>query len=137
MTERELIELAESRGGKVTGVNLPGAPADLPKPSKYRNVKVTLDGYTFDSKKEAKRYGELKALERNGDISNLTVHPRYTIQIRERGQWYLICIYEADFCYFTAQSDLVVEDCKGVKTPVYKLKKKLMKAVHNIDVVEI
>lgn len=107
---------------------------------KYNNVHVKEDGHSFDSKKEHKRFCELRMLARAGKIKSLVVHPRFSIKVN--GQ--LITTYEADFSYYETPDgtiktpyQYVVEDVKGVKTPVYELKKKLMKAVHNIEVSEI
>lgn len=101
--------------------------------NKYRAVKTEVDGILFDSKKEAKRYKELKLLEKAGDILDLILQPPYEIKING----IKICIYKADFQYFDKQKDAIVtEDCKGFKTPVYRLKKKLMKALYGIDILE-
>lgn len=107
------------------------------KTPKYRNVKTVVDGITFDSAKEARRYGELKLLERSGRISGLEVQPAFRIVVNDC----LICTYKADFRYVTdtphASGVVVTEDVKGMQTPVYRLKKKLMLAVHGISVVEV
>lgn len=91
----------------------------------------TVDGIVFHSKKEATRYSELKLLHEFGKITNLELQPRWNIVIGDQK----ICTYVADFSY-EERGEFVVEDAKGVKTPVYLLKKKLMKAVHNIDIRE-
>lgn len=97
--------------------------------SKYHNVRVG----EFDSKKEARRAGELKLLQRAGHIIDLVIHPRYRIDIAG----FHVCDYEADFQYRNWKNgQLVVEDCKGVQTAVYKIKKKLMRAVHGIEILE-
>jgi hypothetical protein len=104
------------------------------KPNKYRNVKVRCDGYTFDSKAEHRRYEELALLERHGLIAQLGIHPSFAIDVLgER-----ICVYVADFSYIEVNGrPFVVEDVKGVRTPNYLLKKKLMLAVHGIEITEI
>lgn len=106
------------------------------KTLKYRNIKTVVDGITFDSLKESRRYGELKLLEKSGRISGLEVQPAFRIVVNDC----LICTYKADFQYVTdtphASGQVVVEDVKGMQTPVYRLKKKLMLAVHGISVVE-
>lgn len=108
--------------------------------SKYGNKKVEIDGFKFDSKLEAKRYGELKLLERAGKITGLKVHPKYPIIINDKK----ICTYIADFEYWTKFLDVskcpecVIEDVKGMKgTSTYQLKKKLMLAVNMIEIKEI
>lgn len=101
--------------------------------NKYRAVKTTIDGIKFDSKAEGRRYAELKLLERAGEIRQLELQPRYSIVINGRH----ICNYHADFRYFTAEQS-IVEDVKGVRTPVYRLKKKLVEAVYpGIKIVEV
>jgi len=92
--------------------------------SKYKAVKTEVDGIVFDSKREAARYMELRLLERAGEIKNLELQPAFKCRIDGKK----ICTYKADFRYFTAK-ECVVEDVKGVKTPVYRLKKKLVEAL--------
>ena len=99
--------------------------------SKYGNVRVKVDGYTFDSKKESKRYAELKLLEKTGRIRGVLVHPDWEIEVQGK----TICRYEADFAYRDC-GKLIIEDVKGVRTEAYKIKKKLMKAVYGIDILE-
>lgn len=103
--------------------------------SKYRAVRTVVDGITFASKKEAARYKELKLLEKAGKIKDLVLQFSYPLEINGT----LICRYRADFIYLTPATfghSRVVEDCKGFKTPIYKLKKKLMKAIYGIDILE-
>jgi len=99
---------------------------------KYRNRKTVVDGVTFDSAKEARRYGELKILQRAGQISGLHLQPSFPIVING----VKTCTYKADFGYINKSGASVVEDVKGFKTPIYNLKKRLMKAVHGIEVLE-
>jgi hypothetical protein len=94
------------------------------RPNKYRAVRTIVDGITFASKAEARRYSELKILEKAGDIKELELQPSYPININDNH----ICTYRADFRYVDSGGVRVVEDVKGMKTPVYKLKKKLMQA---------
>ncbi|MGD9714830.1 MAG: DUF1064 domain-containing protein [Thermomicrobiales bacterium] len=105
----------------------------MKKPSKYKAVRTTLDGITFASKREAERYATLKLLEKAGDITKLELQPRYPLVVNDQ----LVGNYVADFRYRDEQGNTVVEDAKGVKTPVYKLKKKLMKAIYGIEVREV
>lgn len=99
------------------------------KKSKFGNVRTG----AFDSQKEAARFRDLEILERAGVITDLKHHVSYPLHIHGE----LICHYEADFVYFDLQKDLqVVEDAKGFRTDVYKIKKKLMLAVHGIDILE-
>jgi hypothetical protein len=97
-----------------------------------------MDGITFDSKREVTRYLQLLMRQKNGEISGLTVHPRFPMKVNNEK----VCVYVADFQYWACNSDLkgsclVVEDAKGKRTRDYILKKNLMKAVLGIDVREI
>lgn len=105
------------------------------KKSKYSNVKTEVDGVLFDSKAEARRYRELKILLDSGKIVMLTLQPKYHIHVNG----VKICDYIADFSYYFApfSTKLIVEDVKGMKTPMYRMKKKLMKAVFGIDIQEV
>lgn len=102
-----------------------------PKRNKYGAIKTKVDGIIFDSKREAKRYTVLKRMEADGDISNLTLQVPYQITING----VKVCKYVSDFEY-VRNGEKVVEDCKGMRTAVYRLKKKLMKAVHGIEIEE-
>jgi hypothetical protein len=105
------------------------------KPNKYRNTKVTADGHLFDSKKEAARYSELKLLEAHGAITDLEIQPSFRLVVNNK----LICRYVADFLYYE-NGFRVVEDVKSEitrKNPVYRIKKKLLFALHGIEIREI
>jgi len=99
---------------------------------KYKNEPTWVDGIRFDSKKEAKRYQELKLLEQAHEIWN--VHRQVEFPLTVMNQH--ICNYVADFVYLDNDGGQVVEDVKGVKTREYKLKKKLMKAIYGIEIKE-
>ena len=102
------------------------------KPSKYRNEKTVYDGITFDSKKEAARYADLRLLEKAGDITFLHLQEKFPVIIgRDK-----ICDYIADFYYMESGGRYVIEDCKGMRTPVYKLKKRLVEAIYGIKIIE-
>ena len=100
---------------------------------KYHNSKTVIDGIRFDSKKEAKRYFELKMLEKSGVIKDLRRQVPYVLINKSR--YGRAIKYVADFVYYE-DNKLVVEDVKGVRTPVYKLKKRLMAEVYGIEVKE-
>lgn len=105
--------------------------------TKYNARKTTVDGHKFDSRAEAVRYGELSLLQRAGVISDLAVHPRYELQpgFRHNGSAVRPICYEADFAYHDNESErTVVEDVKGMDTPVSALKRKMMLFVHHIEV---
>ena len=112
--------------------------------SKYGAVKVTIDGVTFASKAEGRRYLEL--LARHVVIRNLELQPRFPLKGADGS---IVGVYVADFRYqeskhrhwpdgeFEAWTEDVVEDVKGVKTPVYRLKKKLFEAQYGITIREV
>ena len=107
--------------------------------SKYRAKKTEIDGIKFDSKKEAKRYIVLKALESKGEIENLTLQPKFLLQegFRKNGKAYRKIEYVADFMY-EQDGKLIIEDVKGIKTDVYKLKQKLFeKRYQDLTIKEI
>ena len=93
--------------------------------SKYRSQKTVVDGITFDSKLEANRWCELRLMEKAGAISGLKRQVGFEIIIDGKH----ICTYFADFVYFEGNKR-VAEDCKGFRTPVYKIKKKLVEACY-------
>lgn len=102
--------------------------------SKYGNVRTVVDGITFDSKREAARYAELAALLRVGVISSLVVHKTFKLVVNGHH----VCDYECDFWYFDNKAHArVCEDAKGVRTPVYLLKKELMRACLGIEIREV
>lgn len=106
---------------------------------KYHAKKTELDGITFDSRKEADRYAELKLLERSGAIHNLRRQVRYELIPAQKKDGKTIeraCHYIADFVY-EENGKTVVEDVKGYRTKEYVLKRKLMLQVHGIEVREV
>lgn len=103
-----------------------------PKKGKYRAEKQIVDGITFDSKREAARYGVLVMEQRAGRITNLRLQVPFSLSVNQIH----VCVYKADFTY-KRNGERVVEDAKGVRTEVYILKRKLMLAVHGIEVQEV
>lgn len=104
---------------------------------KYGNVKTMVDGIKFDSKAEAKRYCELKLLERGGVIKNLTLQQKYELQPKYEidGRKERAITYIADFVYYDIQKEkLVVEDVKGVETKDFKLKKKMFEYRYKTEI---
>ncbi len=105
--------------------------------NKYRNVRTSVDGITFDSKKEAKRYLELKLLVKGKVISDLSTHPRFALKVDR----VFVCTYEGDFMY-VEKGETVVEDAKGYKSKssqayrIFLIKKKLMLACYGIEIKE-
>jgi hypothetical protein len=98
----------------------------MPKNSraKYGNVKTTIGGEKFDSKREALRHLALKDMEKHGEIARLQRQPRFVLGVNG----HKICEYIGDWEY--RHGDLyVVEDSKGVQTAEFKIKWKLAKAL--------
>lgn len=109
------------------------ASGEVPgKRNKYSNKKTEVDGISFDSKKEARQYVDLKNMQAAGIISDLILQKKFDIIINGKK----VCYYKADFEYMRDGATIVL-DVKGMKTPVYNLKKKLMKAVLGIDITEV
>lgn len=121
---------------------------------KYYNKKVVADGITFDSKKEYRRWCELKLMERAGEISDLQrqvkfvlIPSQYNYILKEDGfkkKGKCIereCAYIADFTYKNKNGEQVVEDVKGYKGggaySVFKIKRKMMLYFHKIRIVEV
>lgn len=100
--------------------------------TKYRNVKTEVDGIRFDSKAEAERYKQLRALERHGEIRDLRLQPRFSLRIGENR----ICTYVADFEYWLPDGSHRVEDVKGHPTQLYKLKKRLFEVLYQEPIFE-
>lgn len=104
--------------------------------SKYGNKTCVVDGFRFDSQKEAAHYIELKAREAAGQIMFVKCQPAFRIEVNG----VLICDYVADFSYVdtrTGQEITVDVKSKATKTAVYRLKKKLVLAVHAVEVIEV
>jgi hypothetical protein len=108
-----------------SGKNIPGQ-------SKYGSRKTELDGIVFDSAKEAKRYLELRYLLNGGEITDLKLQVEF--ELNEGGTHSLK--YIADFVY-DRKGVIVVEDAKGFRTREYKKKRRLMREVHGIEIIEV
>lgn len=120
------------------------------KKQKYGNKKTIVNGLTFDSRKEAKRYQELLLLERAGAIQDLQLQVKFPLiptqrepdTFGKRGGVYKGKVIErevdyiADFVY-TENDEIVVEDTKGFRTKEYIIKRKLMLHLHGIRIKEI
>lgn len=119
--------------------------------NKYKNEKVEFEGIKFDSKKELERYLVLRNAEKNGIISELKLQPTFTlfqaiyhdetVQLKTKQKTVRKCeqlpiTYKADFSYIK-DGKLTVEDVKGSEymiTEVFKIKEKLMYAIHGIKI---
>lgn len=108
---------------------------------KYHSKKTIVDNIKFDSKKEATRYQELKLLERAGKIKDLKLQQEYELipKFKKNNKTYRKTIYKADFSYFDIEANkYIVEDVKGFKTDVYKLKKKLFEYRYkDLEILEV
>lgn len=102
--------------------------------SKYNAIKTEIDGYIFASRKEASRYSELKIMEKAGDITDLELQPVFPCSVNGK----MICKYIADFWYYDLVNNCqVIEDVKGFKTPVYRIKKKLVESIYDLKITEV
>lgn len=108
--------------------------------SKYNNVKVEQGGLVFDSKAEYRRWLVLSAMAKAGEISNLQRQVSFVLvpaQVTSTGRNEQPMKYICDFVYQKKDGRQVVEDVKGAATQVWRLKRKLMLHVHNIEVIEV
>lgn len=122
---------------------------------KYRNKKYEYDGIIFDSRKEGRRYAELKVMQKAGIIHDLQIQVKFVLipaQYEESSEVYTKgkkkgqkkrgkllekeCSYIADFVYYE-NGQQIVEDAKGMRTEVYKIKKKMMLYFHGIRIKEV
>lgn len=105
--------------------------------SKYHAKKTTVDGFTFDSRREADRYLVLKGMEEDGAIKDLRRQVRYELvpAFDVDGKHYRPVYYVADFVYMEDGKE-VVEDVKGMRTDVYRLKSKLFARRYGVSIKE-
>lgn len=96
------------------------------KKNKYRAKPVSIDGYRFDSKREADRYCELLILQKHGDVKYFLVHPVLRLPGRTK--------YECDFQIFWNNGRVSYEDVKGVETQVFRLKKRQVEELYPIKI---
>jgi hypothetical protein len=100
--------------------------------SKMRNVRTTVDGITFASKREANRYAELRLELRASEITDLELQRPFSLDVNG----FHVCDYVANFVY-GRNGVQIVEDAKGKRTDVYVIKRALMRAVYGIEIVEV
>lgn len=118
--------------------------------NKYHARKVTVDGIVFDSQKEASRYKVLKLMQRAGKITGLMRQVEFVLIPAQRGEIWSDkkhkfvsrvierkCSYYADFVYSDENGNTVVEDTKGMRTPEYVIKRKLMLEQYGIRIREV
>lgn len=105
--------------------------------SKYKARKTVVDGITFDSRREADRYIVLRGMEEDGAIENLRRQVRYELvpAFDVDGKHYRPIFYVADFAYREDGKE-VVEDVKGMRTDVYRLKSKLFAKRYGMSIKE-
>ena len=109
--------------------------------SKYHSRKITVDGVSYDSKKEYNRYRELSMLEDAGIIHDLKRQVKFELLPSQRDLTTGKVIerpvsYIADFVYFEGER-LIVEDVKGIRTKDYILKRKMLLYFHGIRIKEV
>ena len=109
--------------------------------SKYGAKKVIINGIKFDSQKEGNHYLELKLLEKQGLIKDLRIQVRFELQqkYKKNNKTIRAINYIADFVYFDkAKKKMIIEDTKGFRTEVYKLKKKIFEYVYpDLEIKEV
>lgn len=100
----------------------------LQKQNKYKNKHVEYHGIKFDSKKEGTYYLKLKAMEELGIIKDLKLQVKFELQpsYKFNGKTIRAINYIADFTYYDENNKYHIVDTKGIKTDVYKIKKKMM-----------
>lgn len=113
-------EYLQSRGKKVF---------DGGNRSKYGAIKTSVDGHTFDSKKEAEYYQELKLRLQSGDIKGFCLQPIFVLAPGLK--------YKADFIVFYNDGTSEIIDTKGFKTKEYIAKKKVFEDKFNLKIKEI
>lgn len=130
-TPEQLAEYERRGNVRTHRIEPKSRPGPMRKLSKYGNIKAEADGQLFASKRERGRWMDLRLEEREGAIKDLKRQVVYPIAINGLK----VCDYIADFVYERG-GELVVEDSKGYRTEIFKLKAKLMLAVHGVTVLE-
>lgn len=139
---QEWLEQFEARkkGGRKPAA---GAPAAPPAPSKYGNAKVAAGEDKYDSRKEMRRHLELLLMQRGGQLAELRRQVPFelapAVRLAGEARKKPALRYFADFTYMRG-GQLVVEDTKSDgtrKLEAFRIKKHLMKTVHNIDITEV
>ena len=136
MTELDRLKsLGATLGPKA---KLPVTPSG--KRNKFGARRVRIDGHDFASRKEGRHYQMLKAMEAAGEITDLELQPRFPLIVQDpQGKSVLCGKFTADFRYKQG-GKIVVEDCKGGRataTEAYRLRKRIVEALYQIEVIEI
>jgi len=127
-------------------------PVRITPRSKYHAIPRTIDGVRFASTREARRYGELRLLERAGQIWDLVLQPSFELHAPRlppptggplpwtfssaAEAFVVVGVYRADFVYAT-KAGTIVEDAKGVRTALYQWKKKHVEIEYGVRIVEV
>ena len=96
---------------------------------KFRAIPTELDGINFASRKEAKRYIELRLLEKSGELLFFLRQVPFHLPANVK--------YVCDFLCFWKDETVTIEDVKGIKTPLYILKKKQVEATYPVKIMEV
>lgn len=130
--------LVKSRRDKTSTTEM-GRLAIPKKKPKFGNRKTEIDGITFDSAKEARRYGYLRMLEKAGNITELRLQVPFVLvrAAKVHGRNRCARKYIADFVYLDQEGKCHVEDAKGAKTDLYLWKRHMMVTEHGIDIEEV
>lgn len=140
-TAEELEQTIKSAMGGFANANPPQ------KKSKYHSEKTEIDGIRFDSRKEARRFLELREMERRGEISDIRLQVNFTLiegHTKPTGERVRPEVYKADFTYRKRDNSgsytiYIVEDVKsaGTRTEKYKIKKKQLWEKFHIEIQEV
>lgn len=151
---QKLSESEDLSSSTATAAEIPETPASVrtvakrggvrragkagPRKNKYNAAGERIDGIWFASAAEGKRYLQLKSMVEHNMIDNLRCQVKLPCVVNNR----LICTYIADFAYVVIDDRgtavrSIWEDVKGMVTDVYRIKKKLVQAVHGIEILEI
>ncbi len=140
LTARDIRRLSPAARKQVQQALLSSArqDAEVERPngeestSKYRNIRTTVDEISFASRREAKRYAELRIQLQAGEIQELVLQKPFSLDVNGIH----ICDYIADFVY-RREGAQIVEDAKGKRLELYRIKKLLMNAILGIDIMEV
>lgn len=135
------VQRQNAKVGKARRVGQERTTLPQKRRSKYGATPTTVDGIRFDSAKEAKRYGELKLLWELSLITDLELQPEFVLWAHPNGETHAgagipVGKYRADFRYYTPDGEIVIEDVKGMRTPLYRLKKRIVEAQYGIKIRE-
>lgn len=113
------------------------------KPHKFRAVRTEVDGLSFPSRAEARRYSELRLLEKAGEIRDLELHPRFPLEVirPSSGEVIQVGSFTPDSRYVDVRSGLrVIEDVKSAPTAAgeaYRLRKRIFEALYGVAITEV